>query len=348
MSQIEKRKEEETEEFTNLYNLLNKLAANNKDPNKVISIDTDELLRSNKPLEKITKEDTVPTRVLTIDDFLPTPTITPSIATVSTVPISSVPVKPTSPPIPEVSSSNTSTAPPLSNSKSNHAFTVTIGVDVAQQSNAFLSSSQGNKESNMTITIGVDVNSNSSIHVHHPGNNHVPTWDKTIKNFRAEVPSSSGQTEDEEEEQEQEQEQDVQEGEVQKQTQVEEEESSGRREFQIGEGNPLIFNYPSCKACKKSFTHFKFLKSHLKKYPVCNEWIQTMEKDHKAIPKKGVHMLVEDYLHKIITGDKPFQCKYCKNVFTNTSNHHKHYHTFMACNRMAIADFIKHVNEMVT
>jgi hypothetical protein len=334
MSQtIEKRKEEETEEFTNLFNLLNKLASNNKDPNKVISIDTDELLRSNKPLEKLAKEDSVPTRVLTIDDFLPTSTPTP-VKPIVISPPSILPQPVTSPVI--VKETDT---------KTTHAFTVTIGVDVGN-SNMVV---HGKKDSNMTITIGVDVGSNSSIqlqHTRHPGDRNLPTWDKTINEHRADIPSSQNQEDPKEDGQEEEQEQDdIQEGEIQKQ---EEEEVSGRREFQIGEGDPLIFNYPSCKACKKSFSHFRHLKSHLKRYPVCGEWIQTMEKDHKVIPKRGIHILVEDYLHKIITGDKPFQCKYCKNIFTNTSNHHKHYHTFMACNRMAIADFIKHVNEMVT
>jgi hypothetical protein len=344
MSQtIEKRKEEETEEFTNLYNLLNKLASNNKDPNKIISIDTDELLRSNRPLEKLAKEDSVPTRVLTIDDFLPSPAPMPASTTVPT-PVMPIVISPPSIPPQPI------TSPMIvkeTDTKTTHAFTVTIGVDVAKgNTNTVV---HGNTNSNMTITIGVDVGSNSSIqlqHVQHPGNRDLPTWDKMIKEHRADIPSSEDQEDLKEDGQEEEQDQeDIQEGEIQKQG---EEEVSGRREFQIGEGNPLIFNYPSCKACKKSFSHFKHLKSHLKRYPVCNEWIQTMEKDHKVIPKRGIHILVEDYLHKIITGDKPFQCKYCKNIFTNTSNHHKHYHTFMACNRMAIADFIKHVNEMVT
>jgi hypothetical protein len=342
MSQtIEKRKEEETEEFTNLFHLLNKLAANNKDPNKVISIDTDELLRSNKPLETLTKEDPVPTRVLTIDDFLPSP-----------APAS---VAPLTPLLPSASDVVKTVQPSTSEPKSSHACTLTIGIDLAQSGlSTTIPLVHGKKESNMTITIGVDVSSNSSIHfqqVNDPGNRNLPTWNNTIQELRVDPPLEPFQRDEQEQEQEQDQEQDqeVQEGEVSKQQLSQNnDESSGQREFQIGEGDPLIFNYPSCKACKKSFSHFKHLKNHLKRYPVCGEWIQTMEKDHKIIPKRGIHVLVEDYLHKIITGDKPFQCKYCKNIFTNTSNHHKHYHTFMACNRMAIADFIKHVNEMVT
>lgn len=331
MSQpTENKKEEETEEFKKLFHLLSNLASNNKDPNKVISIDTDELLRSNKPLEKVVKDDPVPTRVLTIDDFLP-----PAIPSSSTTPFVlaepvSTPIIETPVPITNVTTNNTST----------NGFAVTIGIDVTQ-GKTYTLSTNGNKDSTMSITIGLDVtpSSSSSIqlhHVNHPGSRMLPSWNKTLEEHRVDLQPKEVKELSEEEEQEQ------QEGEVTA------EESSGREELQIGEGNPLIFNYPSCKACKKSFSHFKHLKSHLKRYPVCNEWIQTMEKDHKAIPKKGIHMLVEDYLHKIITGEKPFQCKYCKNVFTNTSNHHKHYHSFMSCNRMAIADFIKHMGDLVT
>ena len=337
MSQpTEKKKEEETEEFKKLFHLLNNLASNNKDPNKVISIDTDELLRSNKPLEKVVKEDPIPTRVLTIDDFLPPPvTSIPSPATVT-----SVLSEPVSNPIIETTTTAT------------NGFAVTIGIDVTQ-GKTYTLSTNGNKDSTMSITIGVDVtpSSTSSIqlhHVNHPGNRILPSWNKTLEEHRADL-----ETKEPKQESPEEGEQERQEGEVNTQEEgasadADAEESSGRQELQIGEGNPLIFNYPSCKACKKSFSHFKHLKSHLKRYPVCNEWIQTMEKDHKVIPKRGIHVLVEDYLHKIITGDAPFQCKYCKNIFTNTSNHHKHYHTFMSCNRMAIADFIKHINELVT
>jgi len=360
MSQpTEKKKEEETEEFKKLFDLLTNLASNNKDPNKVISIDTDELLRSNKPLEKMVKEDPVPTRVLTIDDFLP-PSVAPVTASTASTSVTAITSEQLHNPTTETNSipigitatSGTNTA------TGTNGFTVTIGIDVTQ-GKTYTLSTNGNKESNMSITIGMDIaptNNPSSIqlhHVNHPGSRTLPSWNKTIQDHRVEVEESPQLKQEQAEEGSTEQ----QEGEVNTQEEgasadvdadADGEESSGRREFQIGEGNPLIFNYPSCKACKKSFTQFKFLKSHLKRYSVCNEWTQAMEKDNKVIPTRGIHVLVEDYLHKIITGDKPFQCKYCKNVFTNTSNHHKHYHTFVACNRMAIADFTKHIGGLIT
>lgn len=341
MSQSVIKKEEESEEFKKLFHLLSNLASNNKDPNKVISIDTDELLRSNKPLEKVVKDDTVPTRVLTIDDFLPPPV--PSIRPLTTTTTTEV-NELVSTPVMETPVISTTTTSPVTKT---NGFAVTIGIDVTQ-GKTYTLSTNGNKDSSMSITIGLDVtpSSSSSIqlhHVNHPGSKILPTWNKTLEEHRADLEPKDVKEQYEEEDQER------QEGEVHGETDVEAdvEESGSRQELQIGEGNPLIFNYPSCKACKKSFSHFKHLKNHLKRYPVCNEWIQTMEKDHKAIPKKGIHMLVEDYLHNIITGDVPFQCKYCKNIFTNTSNHHKHFHSFMSCNRMAIADFIKHINELV-
>ena len=370
MSQpTEKKKGEETEEFKRLFDLLTNLASNNKDPNKVISIDTDELLRSSKPLEKVVKEDPVPTRVLTIDDFLPPP-VTPvtsstSVATITSEQLHNPTTETNSIPIGITATSGISGISGISGTNAatvTNGFTVTIGVDVTQ-GKTYTLSTNGNKQSNMSITIGMDIapsSAPSSIqlhHVNHPGSRSLPSWNKTIQDHRVEVEESPQLKQDQTEEGPTEQ----QEGEVNTQEEgastdadadvdadADGEESSGRREFQIGEGNPLIFNYPSCKACKKSFTQFKFLKSHLKRYSVCNEWTQAMEKDNKIIPTRGIHVLVEEYLHKIITGDKPFQCKYCKNIFTNTSNHHKHYHTFMSCNRMAIADFIKHINELVT
>jgi len=103
-----------------------------------------------------------------------------------------------------------------------------------------------------------------------------------------------------------------------------------------------------CKACNKSFSRDTFLKRHLKKYPVCAEWIQTMQKKHTILPKKGIHRLVEEYLHTITAGDVPFQCTFCKLVCTNRNAFHKHFHSFIACNRMALAEFVKQIQLLYT
>jgi len=338
---MSEKTKENTEEFNKLYQLLNKLAANNKDPDKVITVDTDELLRSNKPLEEVVQpaSDGVPTRVLCIDDLFP-PAPAPAPATKVTTP------PPTTSSLSAFPTFQSKEPKESKESKRMHAtsnpgaFSVTIGIDVARKgaNKVSIGDSQepmtfqlSNQEDGMSSQIGIDVSSDRK-----------PVTTREVEEKLHSTPTNQLRQFNHLRQDGGEEGDDGQPGEE------EEGENHGSKELQIGSGDPLIFQNPTCKACKKSFDHFKFLKKHLLRYPVCKEWSDTMEEENKALPKKGIHMLVEEYVHKTITGDKPFQCKFCKNVFTNTSNHHKHYHNFMACNRMAIIEFVKNIGSLVT
>ena len=73
-----------------------------------------------------------------------------------------------------------------------------------------------------------------------------------------------------------------------------------------------------------------------------------MQKKYTILPKKGIHRLVEEYLHTITAGDAPFQCTFCKLVCTNRNAFHKHFHSFIACNRMALVEFAKQIQLLYT
>lgn len=344
---MSKSKENETEEFRRLYELLNNLAMNNTDPERVISIDTDELIRSKKPLNEIITVE-APKRTIVIDDAIHTPQkeeqgqeqvkhtksiyesmkkIFPSFSEQESTSFESI--KPLHS-IDQIEQKESITIEQTKESNSPNTMSINIGIQL-QASHPQLSYSIERKdnpmiininnqrdESTMTLRIGMQL-SDSIV------SDSVSTNSKTLSENEMDMETEN--------------------------------ETESFDEHQIippmesidpdNPSTPLVFNYPTCKACNKTFTHFKFLRSHLKRYPVCHEWITKFQKDHKAIPRKGIHMLVEEYLHQIITGDKPHQCKYCKNVFTNTSNHHKHYHAFVSCNRMALLDFIKNVESLL-
>jgi len=330
---------EKTDEFQKLYQLLTKLANNNKDPDKVISIDTDELLRSNKPLETIEsiKQDPIkseteiqkveptkqepPKRVLVIDDFLPPKTNQESTSSTTFSPFPTIPI--------------------FKNIVDN-----TTKTSIASPSFPIVKKTEQKEttSSKASIQIGINVQSNNDNHSVSikPKSNPLTFEVKNDKNestatIQIDIQLGEKSLPFLEEEQEVEKQKDKEES-VQTNQVIEEYRLDNKAT------DPMIFNHPICKACNKTFTQFRFLKNHFKKYPVCSEWIKTNQKDYPLIPKKGLHILLEKYLQKIINGDKPHQCKYCKTIFSSTSNHHTHYHNFIACNRMAILDFIKNID----
>ena len=92
-----------------------------------------------------------------------------------------------------------------------------------------------------------------------------------------------------------------------------------------------------CNTCMKLFTSDESIKHHYERSTVC--------KLNPMPPLIGVdipiHRLVIEWLEKAVTGDKELECKFCKTIFINKGNHHKHYYTAIACNRMATNEFKK-------
>ena len=105
----------------------------------------------------------------------------------------------------------------------------------------------------------------------------------------------------------------------------------------------IKINKIQCDACKKTFISDESLLKHYEKNMACKSWTSHSDMYHTNHPihQKPIHMLINDYLKKSITGEKDLQCKFCMITFTNIGNHHKHYHTANVCNRMAYSEFRK-------
>lgn len=100
-----------------------------------------------------------------------------------------------------------------------------------------------------------------------------------------------------------------------------------------------------CKACQKTFTTKGSLKRHHERYPVCVEWLSIDKKMDTSRLTKGIHLLVDDLLERAVSEEGRLECKFCKCIFTNKGNHHKHFNTSIVCNKMALIEFKKVVAE---
>jgi hypothetical protein len=102
---------------------------------------------------------------------------------------------------------------------------------------------------------------------------------------------------------------------------------------------PIVKSIPQCEACKKIFTTKGSLTRHQQGNMSCQKWLALSKEQQIPVIDKPIHMIVDDYLRKATTGDKPYQCRFCSMIFTNRGNHHKHYQTATSCNRMAYLEF---------
>jgi hypothetical protein len=102
-----------------------------------------------------------------------------------------------------------------------------------------------------------------------------------------------------------------------------------------------------CKGCDKPFGSDEILRMHLERSDACRSWSAISPNKHEQVQLSGpIHLLIDDWLSTVITGDKPLQCKFCKSTFVSKGNHHKHYYTATACNRMAYYEFKKLISSI--
>ncbi len=94
-----------------------------------------------------------------------------------------------------------------------------------------------------------------------------------------------------------------------------------------------------CKACLKEFTTEGSIIRHYDKSEICRKYIVANHTSPEQL--KPIHLMVSDCLDKAVTGDKELQCRFCGVIFTNKGNHHKHYYSAIACNRLAHIEFKK-------
>jgi len=95
-----------------------------------------------------------------------------------------------------------------------------------------------------------------------------------------------------------------------------------------------------CRACGKKCVSEGTLIVHYDRNLACRKWA-LRGAEEQEVPKKPVHLYLDDCLKKAVTGDVDLQCKFCKSVFVNTGNHHKHFYTATACNRLAYLEIKK-------
>lgn len=96
-----------------------------------------------------------------------------------------------------------------------------------------------------------------------------------------------------------------------------------------------------CKICLKSFPLESRYVGHFDKSDVCKKMVLSANQEKFPILNRPIHMLVHDWLEKVITGEKNLQCRYCNVTFINKGNHHKHFYTAFACNLAAYHEFKK-------
>jgi hypothetical protein len=333
MQKLNKIPSSQDDEFHRLYHILNKMVDNNKEPNKIISIDTDQVMNplfSTVEKQETNKKEeatlaTVPSRVLPIDDS----------------PVSTM-ISPIQYEKPKEQEKKQTDPKQVMN----------LGIDLVfqkEKGGISISSSQPSfsfhipssiQDQNMKIHIGIDVLSHSN-HTMFPaihqssessGSSKYSTEKDTVDAIETIEPVQLvGHLEP-----------------IEPIESIEPiEPIEPKRELVIGSESSTVIQ-PTCKACKKIFTQYKCLKNHLKNYPVCQEWIKHYEKENTILPKKGIYYMVEEYMEKIIEGDQSNQCRFCKNVFPHRSAHHKHYQNHMTCNRMAFMEFMKQINSLNT
>jgi hypothetical protein len=94
-----------------------------------------------------------------------------------------------------------------------------------------------------------------------------------------------------------------------------------------------------CDACCKTFCNSSSFIRHKRISEACKSWYALPEEQQPPLVTTPIHEMVNEWLERAITGDKPLTCKFCSTTFYNRGNHHKHYQSAQTCNRMAYAEF---------
>jgi hypothetical protein len=94
-----------------------------------------------------------------------------------------------------------------------------------------------------------------------------------------------------------------------------------------------------CEACCKTFCNSSSFIRHKRISEACKAWYALPEEKQPPLVSTPIHEMVNEWLERAITGDKPLTCKFCSTTFYNRGNHHKHYQSAQTCNRMAYAEF---------
>ena len=98
-------------------------------------------------------------------------------------------------------------------------------------------------------------------------------------------------------------------------------------------------NTLQCEACCKTFCNSSSIIRHKRLSEACRKWYALPEEKQVPVVDTPIHEWVSELLERAITGDKPLTCKFCSISFYNRGNHHKHFQSALACNRMAHAEF---------
>lgn len=96
----------------------------------------------------------------------------------------------------------------------------------------------------------------------------------------------------------------------------------------------------TCDACVQTFSSEAAYHAHRESSVLCQKWLNLESVEQATMP---IHLFVEDILMKTITGDKPHQCRFCKEQFENSAQHQMHFYQSRICNRFAHHEFSKRV-----
>ena len=165
--------------------------------------------------------------------------------------------------------------------------------------------------------------------------------------------------EEKEQSQEQPQEQPQEQSQEQPQEQPQEQSQEKEKAKKTQRRNECI----PCVSCKREFYTDGFLIRHLRHNPKCKKYTekfkmreqqkkikeeQKKEDEQKQIDeqktKQGLplHKYINECLERSITGE-PLQCRFCKEHFTSSYMHYRHYEVHSACNTLAYAEFKKYL-----
>lgn len=120
--------------------------------------------------------------------------------------------------------------------------------------------------------------------------------------------------------------------------------------------NTTVNNFVKCQACMKLFTKQGSLDRHLERYPACVQWIELVESKKPTDSINNINSntnpvsireLMDDIFVQAISDNVNInQCKYCKTQFSSTYNINKHFKTAIPCNKLAITELKKMINDI--
>jgi len=102
-----------------------------------------------------------------------------------------------------------------------------------------------------------------------------------------------------------------------------------------------------CEACHAVFSVKRKFLAHKDRHHECRTWLALPSESKYESVTTAIHAFLDECLKKALTGKQPLQCKFCGLTFVSRSNHHKHYHSSLPCNRMAYLEFKKLICELL-